>query len=64
VPTRLKRYYGAQDLHYGEKGIGERTGQWAWSSFRSYACGERGPVRVNFQEWKLAIKPRSRETLI
>jgi putative transposase len=24
--------------------------QWAWSSFRAYAFGEKGPVRVNVQE--------------
>ena len=35
--------------------------QWARSSFRSYAYGERGAVRVNAQEWPLAIKARPRE---
>jgi putative transposase len=36
--------------------------QWRWSSFRSYAYGEKGLVRVNFQEWALQIKriPRQR----
>lgn len=32
--------------------------QWRWSSFRSYAYGEPGAVRVNFQEWALEIKHR------
>jgi hypothetical protein len=26
-----------------------------WSSFRAYACGEGGLVRVNCQEWPLTI---------
>ena len=36
--------------------------QWPCSSFRSYAYGEIGKVRVNCQEWTLAIKNRPRET--
>src|SRR5271166_5707897 len=28
---------------------------WKWSSFRSYACGEEGVVKVNRQEWPLRI---------
>ena len=43
------------------RGLVERPEQWAWSSFRAYAYGERGPVRVNFQEWKLKIKTKKRE---
>jgi len=30
--------------------------QWRWSSFRAYAYGEPGWVRVNFREWKLEIR--------
>jgi len=30
--------------------------QWKWSSFRAYWSGERGAVRVNYQEWPLKIK--------
>jgi putative transposase len=39
----------------------ESPEQWAWSSFRAYAYGEKGRVRVNFQEWVAQIKPRKRE---
>ena len=39
----------------------EQPDQWAWSSFRAYAYGEKGCVPVNFQEWELQIKPRKPE---
>ena len=29
--------------------------EWKWSSFRKYACGEEGLVKVNCQEWPLRI---------
>jgi putative transposase len=45
-----------------KRGLVSEPDQWRWSSFRSYAYGERGPVRVNFQEWKLTIKSQVRET--
>ena len=45
-----------------KRGLVESPEQWAWSSFRAYAYGERGPVRVNFQEWKSTIKKKKRET--
>ena len=45
-----------------KRGLVSAPEQWAWSSFRSYAYGERGPVRVNFQEWKLAIKRGPRQS--
>jgi putative transposase len=45
-----------------KRGLVESPEQWAWSSFRAYAYRERGMVRVNFQEWKLKIKARKRET--
>ncbi len=28
---------------------------WEWSSFRAYACGEEGLVKVNCQEWPLTM---------
>ena len=43
------------------RGLVREPDQWAWSSFRSYAYGERGMVRINFQEWKLRIKSRPRQ---
>ena len=36
--------------------------EWLWSSFRSYAYGEPGPVRINFQEWPLRIRSCKRES--
>jgi hypothetical protein len=39
-------------------GLVEQPDQWKWSSFRAYFHGERGPVRVNFQEWAMEIKAR------
>ena len=45
-----------------KRGLVASPEQWAWSSFRAYAYGERGPVRVNFQEWELKIESRQRET--
>jgi len=44
-----------------KRGLVAEPEQWAWSSFRSYAYGEQGAVRVNAQEWPLAIKARPRE---
>ena len=32
------------------RGLVLEPGQWAWSSIRFYACGERGPVLVNEQK--------------
>src|SRR2546425_5507750 len=45
-----------------KRGLVSEPEQWAWSSFRSYAYGEHGPVRVNFQEWELVIKRRPRQS--
>ncbi|PYX30674.1 MAG: hypothetical protein DMG80_11710 [Acidobacteria bacterium] len=44
-------------------GLVEQPDQWRWSSFRSYFHGERGLVRVNYQEWPIEIKLRSVETV-
>jgi REP-associated tyrosine transposase len=30
-----------------KRGLVLEAGQWAWSSFRHYACGEDGPVLIN-----------------
>ena len=37
------------------RGLVEKPEDWIWSSFRSYAYGEEGLVRVNYQDWPLAI---------
>ena len=39
-----------------KRGLVMHPEQWAWSSFRAYAYGEKGRVRVNFQEWAMKIK--------
>ena len=39
-----------------KRGLVMQPEQWAWSSFRAYAYGEKGRVRVNFQEWAMKIK--------
>jgi putative transposase len=44
-----------------KRGLVDSPEEWAWSSFRAYAYREKGPVRVNFQEWELKIKARKRE---
>ncbi len=41
-----------------KRGLVDKPEQWKWSSFRAYAYGEPGPVRVKFQEWPLEIKRR------
>ena len=46
-----------------KRGLVESPELWAWSSFRAYAYGERGPVRVNYREWKSTTKTKKRETL-
>ena len=44
------------------RGLVESPEQWRWSSFRAYAFGETGPVRVN--DWKvLKMKTRGAVTL-
>src|SRR5450432_74836 len=45
-----------------KRGLVETPEQWAWSSFRFYAYGEKGLVRVNFQEWPLEIKRTTRQS--
>jgi len=43
------------------RGLVESPEQWRWTSFRAYACGEGGPVRVN--DWTvLTMKTHERET--
>jgi putative transposase len=45
-----------------KRGLVEQPDQWKWSSFRAYFHGDRGLVRVNFQEWQLEIKARPPES--
>ena len=39
-----------------KRGLVAQPEQWKWSSFRAYAYGEAGAVRVKSQEWPLEIK--------
>ena len=39
-----------------KRGLVAKPEQWKWSSFRSYAYGEPGAVRINCQEWPLKLK--------
>ena len=41
-----------------KRGLVESPEQWKWSSFRAYRYGEKGAVRVRFQEWPMEIKRR------
>ncbi len=45
-----------------KRGLVAKPEQWPWSSFRAYAYREKGPVRVNFQQWELKIRARKRES--
>ena len=60
VWTERKRIEKLRYMHRNpvNRGLVEHPDQWKWSSFRSYDCGERGMVRVNFQEWPLEIIAR------
>ena len=64
VWTERKRVEKLRYMHRNpvKRGLVEQPDQWRWSSFRSYFCGEKGLVRVNFQEWPLEIKARPVET--
>ena len=64
VWTELKQREKLRYIHRNPvtRGLVSEPDQWAWSSFRSYAYGERGMVRVNFQEWRIRVKPRPRES--
>jgi REP-associated tyrosine transposase len=63
VWTERKRVEKLRYMHRNpvKRGLVESPEQWAWSSFRAYAYGEKGTLRVNFQEWELGIKMRKRE---
>ncbi len=45
-----------------KRGLVEQPDQWKWSSFRAYFHGERGLVRINFQEWRLEVRARPPES--
>ena len=49
VRTQHKRVEKLRYIHRNpvKRGLVEKPEQWRWSSFRDYAYGETGPVRVN-----------------
>lgn len=60
VWTRHERVEKIRYIHRNpvRRGLVESPEQWRWSSFRAYAYGEAGPVRVN--DWSvLKLKVRS-----
>jgi putative transposase len=60
VWTEHKRIEKLRYMHRNpvKRGLVIQPDQWAWSSFRSYAFGEAGPVRINdCQVLELKIRP-------
>jgi hypothetical protein len=69
IPVWQKRFYDfnvwstrkrVEKLRYMHRnpvarGLVEKPEDWKWSSYRFYACGELGLVRVNRQEWPLQL---------
>jgi hypothetical protein len=49
VWTARKRIEKLRYMHRnpGARGLVQEPGQWLWSSYRSYAFGEEGAVRIN-----------------
>ncbi len=62
VWTERKRIEKLRYMHRNpvKRGLVLQPEQWPWSSFRSYAYGEIGALRVNFQAWPLEIRPCTR----
>jgi putative transposase len=60
VRSERKRIEKQRYIHRNpvKRGLVAEPDQWKWSSFGAYAYGERGLVRVNVQDWPLAIKRR------
>ncbi|MBI3485160.1 MAG: transposase [Acidobacteria bacterium] len=60
VWTKRKRVEKLRYMHRNpvKRGLVESPEQWRWSSYRAYAFGEAGPVRVNqWQVLKMKIRP-------
>jgi len=63
VRTEVKKREKLRYIHRNpvRRGLVLEPEQWAWSSFRWYAHGERGPVLVNEQK-KAEMKPREKQS--
>jgi len=60
VRTERKRIEKLRCIHRNpvERGLVESPELWPWSSFRAYAFGEVGPVKVNeWQGLKMKVRP-------
>lgn len=60
VWTERKRIEKLRYMHRNpvKRGLVDQPEQWAWSSFRNYAFGEAGPVRLNdSQVFELKFRP-------
>ena len=57
VATPEKRVEKLRYMHRNpvKRGLVAAPEEWKWSSFRSYAFKEEGPVRINCQEWPLKV---------
>ena len=57
VSSSEKRIEKLRYMHRNpvKRGLVTAPEDWKWSSFRAYACGEGGLVKVNCQEWPLTI---------
>jgi len=57
VSTTKKRVEKLRYMHRNpvKRGLVRAPEEWQWSSFRSYAFHEEGPVRINCQEWPLKV---------
>src|SRR5664280_1062427 len=57
VSSSEKRIEKLRYMHRNpvKRGLVTAPEDWKWSSFRAYACGEEGLVRVNCQEWPWTI---------
>jgi len=57
VSTPEKRIEKLRYMHRNpvKRGLVAAPEEWKWSSFRSYAFNEEGPVRINCQEWPLKV---------
>ena len=58
--TAKKRIEKLRYIHRNpvKRGLVEKPEDWAWSSFRDYLYGEKGPVRVNDTDiMKIQLRP-------
>ena len=64
VCTSAKRIEKLRYMHRNpvKRGLASEPKDWKWSSFRPYACYEEYLVRVNCQEWPVAMRYSAEKT--